>query len=105
MRVRVFTLVLLGSGVAAVWACSLNPQPLPPETNDASVDGMVMYGPDAAGGGLDANSSNADGATPSGDASVDGGENDATTDAPSDASDDGSDANDTDAIADAGEEG
>jgi hypothetical protein len=104
MRLRRFTVVLLCSGAAAVWACSLNPQPLPPDTNDAGFDGMVTYGPDA-GGGVDANGSNGDGATPTGDASVDAFETDAATDAPSDASEDASDANDTDAIADAGEDG
>ncbi len=105
MRLRRFTLVLLCAGAAAIWACSLNPQPLPPDTNDAGIDGMVTYSPDAGGGGVDANGSNIDGAVPTGDASVDAPETDATTDAPSDASEDASDASDTDAIADAGEDG
>jgi hypothetical protein len=50
MRLRAASLLVLGFGVTAVWACSLNPQPLPPETYDAGSDSTAMAAPDGAGG-------------------------------------------------------
>ena len=100
MRLRVVTLFVSCSALAAVWACGLNPQPLPPDGYDASEDTALAANPDA-GGGVDG--STEDGSVPSGD--------DAATDASdaseSDASDSGDaadDARDVDA-SDAGEDG
>jgi hypothetical protein len=99
MRRRVLTLVFLFSGAAAVWACSLNPQPLPPETADGGIDGSMLSGPDSAGGGFDAG--NADTSPPpAGDASTDAAE-DASEGGEGDAGDSG----EGDALADAGEDG
>jgi hypothetical protein len=88
--------VLAGFGVLV--ACSLNPQPLPPDNPDAS-----SMGADGAGGGMDGtfgdagtfadaaqpNGNDAEaGADAAGDASEDAA-SDASTDAPLDSSDDG----------------
>ena len=93
MRLRLASLVLVCSGTAVVWACSLNPQPFPPDTYDASADVSLTNGPDAAGGMPDG--SFEDVALPPGDASAP----DSSVDA--DASSDASDASDADDAADA----
>ena len=98
MRLRVVTLILSCSALAAVWACSLNPQPLPPDSYDAAADVSMTFGPDAAGG-TDGNENGDTGVPLSGDASTD-----ASNDA-SDASDATTDARDDDASLDAGEDG
>ncbi len=101
MRLRVFTLVCLFSGAAAVWGCSLNPQPLPPDTADGGIDASQLSGPDATGG-ADAGNTADTSPPPTGDASID-----ATEDAGEDANDasDASDGSESDALADAGEDG
>jgi hypothetical protein len=99
MRLRVVSLFISCSALAVVWACGLNPQPLPPDGYDASAaDTSLAANPDT-GGGTDA--SLEDGNVPSGD--------DAASDASdagdaSDASDAAEDARDDDA-SDAGEDG
>jgi hypothetical protein len=90
MRLRLPALVLLCSGAAVVWACSLNPQPFPPDNYDASADATMSTGPDGAGGVPDG--STEDAVVPQSDAS--------TTDASVDAAD-ASDASDADATDDA----
>ncbi len=101
MRLRVFTLVLLGFGAAAVWACSLNPQPLPPETPiDAGIDSSLAFGPEAGGGvdgSFDASPPPTGGDADASDAS------DASEDA-GDASDASDDARDADTTTDGGNE-
>jgi len=100
MRLRVVSIVLSCSAIAAVWACSLNPQPLPPDGYDASTDGVLATSPDGSGS---ADGSTKDSGMPPAD------------DAASDASDDASDAGDaaedaraddaSDDASDAGEDG
>lgn len=94
MRLRLASFVLFCSGTAVVWACSLNPQPFPPDTYDASADVTLSTSPDAAGGIPDGAMD--DGETPKGDASADASEADASSDASdaADAFDDASDARD-----------
>jgi len=104
MRRRVLTLVLLCSGAAACWACSLNPQPLPPDTSDAAFDSSMAFGPEA-GGGVDSGTTNADSSPPptGDDAAVDGSDaSDASSDA-SDSSDDARDTGDSDGMSDGGD--
>jgi hypothetical protein len=55
-------------GGAAFWACSLNPQPYPPDSYDASADTTSLNAMDGAGG-TDSGSFG-DGATPPNDAAV-----------------------------------
>lgn len=83
-------------GSAAFAACSLNPQPLPPDTNDAGKGGLdASFAPDGMGGGIDSGSdsetTNGDGAPPLVDAEADA----------TDANEDASDASTTDANEDA----
>ena len=101
MRLRVVTLVFSCSALAAVWACSLNPQPFPPDNPDAAhgpsdagkgKDGS--FGSDAAGNMPDAETDGEPG--PEGDAgTTDADASDAlldvSVDAPEDALDGGSD--------------
>lgn len=102
MRRRIPSLLLGLCVVAAAWACSLNPQPLPPDSPvdsggggaDATLNASPDASQDGAGGALDAGSdgtvtANEDG----GDASEDAAD---ASDGASDAADDG-DAADTDA--------
>ena len=105
MRLRLVLAIVLLCAVAAVWACSLNPQPIPPDTYDASFDVMTNPAPDAAGGVPESGSGD-DGATPT---TADGGSDANAADAESDAEDaadaeDASDATD-DSPVDAGDEG
>jgi hypothetical protein len=87
-------LLAVVSCAAWAWACSLNPQPLPPDTNDASLDVYAI--PDGVGGGTD--SASGDGMTPqNGDAAADGAED--ASDAALDATDGG------DATVDANDDG
>ena len=50
MRLLAASLLALAFGGTAVGACSLNPQPLPPDTNDGSIDGATMGLVDSGGG-------------------------------------------------------
>jgi hypothetical protein len=99
MRLRVVTLFFSCSALAAMWACALNPQPLPPDTYDASADAALTAN-DSGAGGMDGSAD--DGSIPQGE--------DASTDALNDASDAGDasdaaeDSRDDDAN-DAGEDG
>ena len=99
MRLRIVSLFVSCVALGAVWACSLNPQPLPPDGYDAAADAALTSSPDGAGG-VDGNAD--DGAVPSGD--------DASIDSSTDASDAG-DASDApedsrdDTSSDAGEDG
>ena len=98
MRLRLVLLLVISVVAGAAWACSLNPQPLPPDTVDAGIDASLNAGPDAAGGVPD-------GAVPTGgDAAADGGE-DAETDA-GDAESDAAapDASDAGEASDAGDD-
>ncbi len=84
MRFRaVVILVMVGS--AAFAACSLNPQPLPPDTTDAGKGFDASFAPDGLGGGVDSAAEDT-GPAP----------NDADADAASDASEDASDGNASD---------
>jgi hypothetical protein len=97
MRLRVVSLLCSCFALGAVWACSLNPQPLPPDGYDGSADAGVGSMPDASSADayLDL-----DGTIPPTDASTDAGE---AGDA-SDASDAADDARDDDAALDAGDD-
>ena len=98
MRLRLFLLFVFFGAVVAAGACSLNPQPYPPENYDASVDGSLTSGPDATGtpadGAADDGSipGSEDAATDAGDASLDAAAD--ATDAESDAADAGDDGSD-----------
>ena len=83
MRLRVVSLFISCVALGAVWACSLNPQPLPPDGYDAS-DAALSASPDGAGG---TDASTEDGGVPmGGDASTDAGDaGDAAEDARDDA--------------------
>jgi hypothetical protein len=88
---RRFALIFVAGG-AAFWACSLNPQPYPPDSYDASADQATLADKDASGG-ADVGNSFGDGATPNDAAVVDsptGGSDasDAATDAQLDAESD-----------------
>ena len=100
MRLRVVTLFFSCSAIAAVWACSLNPQPLPPDGYDGSAaDTGIMSSPDA-GGGTDGG--DIDGSVPQGgDAGTDGSSGDASFGDAGDAAEDARD----DGPSDAGEDG
>jgi len=104
MRLRVVSLFLSCSAIAAVWACALNPQPLPPDGYDASADTSLGMSPDGSGG---ADGAADDGTVPtSGEAGVDSGAIDSGDAGVSDAGDAGEDARDDDASdseADAGD--
>jgi hypothetical protein len=101
MRLRVVTLFLSCSALAALWACALNPQPLPPDGYDAAADAIVATKPEA-GGGEDGSAT--DGGPPFGeDAGIDANDASDSGDA-SDASDAADDARDDDA-SDAGGDG
>ncbi len=102
MRLRVLSLVLLCSGAAVVWACSLNPQPLPPDTADAGIDSSLVMGPDASGGADGGTTADASPPPTGEDAAVDA--SDASSDASdaSDASDDARDG-DSDGMSDGGD--
>ncbi len=101
MRLRLVSLFVSCVALGAVWACSLNPQPFPPDSYDASVDVALTSNPDSGAGNSDA-TAGSDGSVPSGD--------DAAVDASSDgdagdAADAAEDARDDDAALDAGEDG
>jgi hypothetical protein len=116
---RVLCLAGVVLGLAAIDACDLNPQPLPPgetpeggRTSAGEDAGVSVNGDAAQFGGGDATTGGAPGdaatdapAVPPGDGSdagaVDAGESDAPSDAPTDAQD----AEPTDAPIDGGEEG
>ena len=93
---KAWWLVVLGLGVAA--ACSLNPQPYPPDTNDGGKGGFDATTSDVANGLGDSGSvedaaeetSPPPGSDAGGDAATDAGdaETDAATDAASDAESD-----------------
>ena len=94
MRTRLF--VVMAVGLACAGACSLNPQPLPPATddtrdkNDAGThDGTPTSGSDSGsgGGGADASFGQDAGAPPPSDGGTNGidAEADAASDAPTDA--------------------
>jgi hypothetical protein len=103
MRLRLVTLFVSCFAVGAVWACSLNPQPFPPDGYDASADALLTTSPDSGSGNLDATAGSNDGTVPSGgDAAVDASSDDSSA---SDASDAADDARDDDAALDAGEDG
>ncbi len=94
MTVRSRIVIVVVVGLSAVIACSLNPQPLPPDNPDGSTTtdaAMTNFGSDsgADGGGAD------DGASETGSASPD---------ASPDASDAASDAEDAADAPDGGEE-
>lgn len=98
MRFRAaFLLVVVCS--AGFAACSLNPQPLPPDTNDGGFKGgdAALGAPDANGGGMDS------APVPEADAASEA-EADASIDADLDASD-ASDATDDATHVDAGDAG
>jgi hypothetical protein len=86
MRLRVVTLFGVGVAAAAFWACSLNPQPFPPDNADGSADATATF-KDAAGGSPDGTFDN-DGAVPQADAGAD---------ASADAANDAADASESDA--------
>lgn len=99
MRVRVVSLFISCSALAVVWACGLNPQPLPPEGYDASADTSLTASPDSAGGTNDGGTE--DGNVPSsGDAASEASDASDAADATEDSRDDADDG-----ATDAGEDG
>jgi hypothetical protein len=90
---RLLLLPIVVFGVAE--ACSLNPQPFPPETFDASSD-VAKVSLDSGGGGVDAETNPGPMGDAASDAPSDGATNftDGAVDGATDAADDASDAGD-----------
>ena len=102
MRLRVVSLFVSCTALAALWACALNPQPLPPDGYDASTDAVVSSNPEAGG---TQDGGDLDGSVPKGgDGATDASFGDASSDDASDSGDAADDARD-DGASDAGEDG
>jgi len=91
MRLRIVVLVAFVVATLFAWACSLNPQPLPPDTIDSGSKG-ALDGSFAADVGTSGDGALTD--TPESGAQSDADASDATTDAEDAMTEDASDASD-----------